>query len=813
VQTLLQDIRGGIRFLWKNPGFTIVAILTLALGIGANTSLFSVVNGVLLNPLPYAQPDRITAIYTKTPTFARSSISYLNFLDWQKDNRAFESIAAYRGDDFNLTGMGDAERLRGDMISATFFPLLGVKPVIGRPFTQDEDRVGGAPVVLVSEGFWKRKFGSSQEILGKSINLNGKVRNIIGVIPSSFHLGRSNDVYVPIGQWDDSTFRDRRVSMGSHALGRLKPGFTIEQARSDMDGVARNLEAAYPEADAKSGVSVISLKESLVGDIQPFLLVLLAAVGFVLLIACANVANLLLARATGRTREFAIRLALGASRGRVVRQLLTESVLLGIIGGGLGLLLAAWGTQAILGVLPDALPRSREIGIDLRVLLFTFSISVLAGVVFGLVPAFKMLQPDLQETLKEGGRGSSTKRHRAQSVFVVAEVALALVLLVGAGLMIRSLSKLWSVNPGFNPHNVLTFSVALPPAVVAIPGGIRPALRAIQDGAMAIPGVEAVSIEGGGLPMTGDDSELPFWHEGQPAPANDADMNWALFYLVETDHLKAMGIPLIRGRFISPQDDINTPPVMVIDESFARKYFPNEDPIGKRLNLGILGTQAEIVGIAGHVKHWGLDDDATSPLQAQMYIPFMQIPDKFLPLVASGVNVVLRSQGDPLFLVSEIRAAMNKINSQQVMYGTQTMDEVISDSLAARRFSMTLLGLFAALALVLSSIGIYGVISYLVGQRTQEIGIRIALGAQRTDVLRLVVSEGAKMAAIGVTIGLVAAFALTRQMDKMLFGVSATDPLTFAGVAVVLLAVALLACYIPARRAMRVDPMVALRYE
>jgi predicted permease len=812
VQTLLQDIRGGIRFLWKNTGFTIVAVLTLALGIGANTSLFSVVNGVLLNPLPYPQPERIAALYTSTPTFAESSIAYLNFLDWQKDTRTFESIAVYRNDDFNLTGMGDAERLRGEMISATFFPLLGVKPVIGRTFTPEEDRVGGDPVVVVSEGFWRQKFGSSQDILAKSININGKIRSIIGVIPSGFHLSRVNDVYIPIGQWDDPTFRDRRVSMGTRAIGRMKPGFTIEQARADMDGIARNLEAAYPEADAKTGITVISLKKSMVGDIQPFLLVLLGAVGFVLLIACSNVANLLLARATGRTREFAIRLALGASRGRVIRQLLTESVLLGIIGGGLGLLLAAWGTQAILGVLPDALPRSNEVGIDMRVLLFTFSISVLAGVVFGLVPAFRMLQPDLQETLKEGGRGSSSKRHRAQSVFVVAEVALALVLLVGAGLMIRSLSMLWSVNPGFNPHNVLTFGVALPPTLVANPASIRPALREIHEGMMAIPGIEAVSLNGGGLPLMGD-SELPFWHEGQPAPANDSDMNWSLFYLVEADHLKVTGIPLLRGRFISTQDDIQSPPVMVIDESFARKYFPNEDPIGKRLNLGILGTQPEIVGIVGHVKHWGLDSDTSSGIQAQMYVPFMQIPDKFMPLVASAVNVVLRSRGEPLSLVSGIRSAMNRINSQQVVYGTQTMDEVISDSLAARRFSMTLLGLFAALALVLSSIGIYGVISYLVGQRTQEIGIRVALGAQRNDVLRLVLSEGAKMAAIGVAIGLAAAFALTRHMDKMLYGVSATDPPTFVGVAAVLLAVALLACYIPARRAMRVDPMVALRYE
>jgi predicted permease len=812
VQTLLQDVRGGIRFLWKNPGFTIVAVLTLALGIGANTSLFSVVNGVLLNPLPYPQPQQITALFQKTPTYSEDSIAYLNFLDWQRDNRSFESLAAYRHDDFNLSGMGEAERLRGDMISSTFFPLLGVSPVIGRTFTAEEDQVGGDPVVLVSEGFWKRKCGSSKDVLGKTITINGKARSIIGVIPASFYFMRETEAYIPIGQWDDSTFRNRRVSMGTRALGRLKPGTTIAQARADMDGVARNLEAAYPEADAKVGVTVMSLKKSIVGDIQPFLIVLLGAVVFVLLIACSNVANLLLARATGRTREFAIRLALGASRGRVIRQLLTESVLLGVIGGGMGLLLAAWGTQAIIAVLPDALPRSQEIGMDTRVLLFTLLISVLSGIVFGLVPALKTLKSDLQETLKEGGRGTSGKRHIAQSVFVVTEVALALVLLVGAGLMIRSLSMLWRVNLGFNPHNMLTFSLALPPAVMANPAGIRPALREIHDGLMAIPGVEAVSLNGGGLPLMGD-SEIPFWREDRPKPATDGDMSQALFYLVEADHLKAVGTPLLRGRFISSRDDVHSPAVIAIDESFARKYFPNEDPIGKRINVAILGSQPEIVGIVGHVKHWGLGTDSPNAIQAEMYIPLMQIPDQFMPLIVTSVGVVLRSRGAPQAMVGGIRSAINKINSQQVMYGAESMDEVVSDSLAARRFSMTLLGLFAGLALVLSSIGIYGVIAYLVGQRTQEIGIRIALGAQRNDVLRLVLGEGIRMAMIGVAIGLAAAFVLTRHMNEMLYGVTATDPLTFAGVAVVLLGVALLACYIPARRAMRVDPMVALRYE
>jgi predicted permease len=809
--TFLQDVRYAARMLAKNPGFTAIAVLTLALGIGANTALFSVVNGVLLNPLPYPQPDQIVVLSRKTPDFTEASISYPDFLDWQKDNRSFEAIAAYRGDDFNLTGQGEPERLKTEMISATYFPLLGIKPVIGRMFAESEDRVGGAPVALISEGFWKRRFGSSPGVLGKALTLNGTDYEVVGVIPASFHFDRSNDVYVPIGQWNDQTFRDRRVSMGTRALGRLKPGVTLDQSRADMGGIAHNLELAYPEADKGTGISVVSLKKHMVGNIEPFLFVLLGAVGFVLLIACANVANLLLARATGRARELAIRTALGASPIRVVRQLLTESVLLAVIGGALGLLLAAWGTGFVVNLTPDALPRAQEIGVDTRVLLFTFAVSILAGILFGLAPAIKTLRHDLQETLREGGRGLSGARNRAQGVFVVVEMAMALVLLVGAGLMVRSLSVLWSVNPGFNPDHVLTLSVALPPGIGANGPAARALMRQLHGELAGIPGVQAVSLNGGSLPMMGD-SELPFWLEGQPKPANDNDMSSALFYIVEPDYLKAMGVPLKRGRFLTEQDSEHAPMAIVIDEYFAKKFFPNQDAIGKRVNLEILGGQAEIVGVAGHVKHWGLDSDAASPIQAQFYLAMMQVPDRFMPLFSSA-EVVARSQGDPLALTSAIRAAVGRVSTKQVVYAVETMNEVIADSLAARRFSMTLLGIFAGLALVLSSIGIYGVISYIVGQRTHEIGIRMALGAQQSDVMSMVIGQGAKMALTGVGIGLVAAFVLTRQMDKMLYGVSATDPLTFAGVAVVLVSVALLACYIPARRAMRVDPLVALRYE
>ena len=813
MNTLLQDIRYGIRNLLKTPGFTAIAILTLALGIGANSALFSVVNGVLLNPLPYPESDKIITVYAKTSDFGHSSITYLNFLDWQKNNHSFSAIAARRNEDLILTGVGEGEQLRGVMISADFFKVMRVEPIAGRTFTPEEDKVGAAPVALIGAGLWERKFGSAPDIIGKPITLTGKSYVVVGVIPASFSLyEHPSDVYVPMGQWDDPTFRDRKISFGSHAFGRLKPGVTILQAQADMDVVARNLAAAYPDADKGSGIALVPLKQDMVGDIEPILLVLLSAVGFVLLIACANVANLLLARSTGRTREFAIRSALGAGRARVIRQLLTESVLLAITGGGLGLLLAYSGTKAVLKTLPQALPRAHEVGLDYRVVLFTLGVSLLVGTLFGLAPALKLSRTSVAETLKEGGRGSSGARHKTQSTFVAIELALALVLLVGAGLMIRSLTALWNVNPGFNPHNLLTFSTTLPPGLGQNPSGLRSTLRQMHGVLNALPGVQAISLQGGALPMQGD-SELPFWKVGQAKPASQHDMDVALFYLIEPDYLKAMGTPWLRGRFFTEQEYEHSPAVVVIDEIFARKYFPNEDPIGKRLNLEFLGSQPEIVGVAGHVKQWGLDSDATASIQAQMYLPFMQLPDKLMPLVSRGIGLVARTEGPPGDVVPAIRTALAKMNGNQVIYSVQTMDEVVANSLADRKFSMILLGVFALLALLLSSIGIYGVISYLVGQRTHEIGIRMALGAQRGDVLKLVLGQGMRMALAGVGIGLAAAIALTRLMSKMLFAVSATDPITLIGVSALLTLVALLACYIPARRAMRTDPIIALRYE
>jgi predicted permease len=633
----------------------------------------------------------------------------------------------------------------------------------------------------------------------------------VGVIPASFTFyGHDRDVYTPIGQWNDTSFRDRRVDLSSRGLGRLKPGVKLSQATADMDGIAQNLALAYPEADKNVGITLISMKEDIVGKVQPFLIVLLAAVGFLLLIACVNVANLLLARSMGRSREFAIRAAMGASQGRVIRQLLSESILLAGLGGALGFLLAVWGTKAVLGTLPGALPRASEVSLDSRVLLFTLALSLFAGIIFGLAPALKSSRVNLEEILKESGRGSSGARQRLQGVFVAVEVAMALVLLVGAGLMVRSLAALWRVDPGFNPSHAITFTLSLPAGPATNSAETRARLRHFDDKMHSIPSVQAVSVTLGSRPMIHNSSE-PFWIEGQPKPANLPEMHQAMFYLAESGFQQAMGVTLQRGRFITPQDDEHAPVVVVIDDVFARTYFADENPIGKRLNLAGFGVQAEIVGVVGHVKQWGLDADSKSAIEAQFDYPFMQLPEKLMPLAADAVAVVLRTEGDPTGVMASVRRAVAEIDSREVIYNVQTMNEVVSNSFAARRLSMMLLGVFAALALVLACVGIYGVISYLVGQRTHEIGVRMALGAQQNDVLRLIIGHGARMALVGVAVGIVAAMGLTRLMANQLFGVSPHDPITFVGVAGLLIIVAVAACYIPARRAMRVDPIIALR--
>jgi predicted permease len=817
MQTLIEDVRYGLRMLRKHPAFAVVAVLTLALGIGANTALFSVVNGVLLNPLPFRDADQLVALSESKPNFAQGSISYPNFRDWQKDNHTFSAMAIARGYAFSLTGMGEAEQVNAEFLSSDFFPLLGVQPFLGRTFAPGEDQVGAAPVVLISAGLWQRKFSGATDVLEKGITLDGRSYAIVGVIPASFHLVApsftDSDVYAPIGQWNNNLLLKRGAGLGIHGFGRLKPGVTIEQARADMDTVTRNLAAAYPDDDKGIGANLVPLKQRMVGNVQAFLLVLLAAVGFVLLIACVNVANLLLARSTDRMREFAVRAALGATRARVVRQLLTESVLLAIAGGLLGLLLAVWGTRVALGALPTVLPRMEEIGLDARVLIFTMGISLLAGILFGLAPALKTSKPNLNATLKEGGRGTSGIRQRAQGFFVVMEMAMALVLLIGAGLMIRSLTQLWRVDPGFSPDNVLTFGLSLPPSMMtASPDAIRSAFRQLDDKLAATSGVQAASLTWGALPMSGDDEQL-FWLDGQPKPANQNEMDWAINYIVEPDYLKVMGIPLQRGRFFTAQDNENAPLVAVVDDVFARKFFPNQDPLGKRIHINDGDRQVEIVGVVGHVKQWGLDLDDKETLRAQFYFPCMQMPAGFIAITPSGTTVVVRSSGALPALLASIRHTSEQMSREQVIYAPQTMDEIISASLAAQRFSMILLGVFAALALVLASVGIYGVISYAVGQRTHEIGIRMALGAQPMHIVWLILGRGGMLALAGLALGLASALGLTRLMASMLYGVRATDPLTFVGVAILLSLVALAACYVPARRATRVDPMVALRYE
>lgn len=807
---MFQDLRIGLRMLLKNPGFTVVVVATLALGIGANVALFSVINSVLLNPLPFPQPDQLVTLDQSKPNFDMGAIPYPNFQDLQRENQTFSAMSISRGFGFSLIGAGEAERVSGRLVSADFFSVLDVKPVKGRTFAPSEDQPGAGPVAIISAELWQRKFGAAEDILGRSLTLDDKSYTIIGVIPANLTLFSRTDVYVPIGQWDNPALKRRGAGLGLHGIGRLKPGVTIEQGQADLRGVMARLATTYPETNKGNGAKVSSLKERMIGGIGSTLWLLLGAVGFVLLIACVNVGNLLLARSTGRTREFAIRSALGAGRWRLLRQSLIESTLLALAGGALGLVLAGWGTSAAVAVLPTTLPRASEIHLDSRVLIFALAISILTGILSGLVPAIRTSRARLSETLKEGGRGASSARGRGQGVLVAVEMALALVLLIGAGLMIRSLSALWNVDPGFRPDNVLTFGLSLSPSLrTASPDAIRANLRQLNDQLSTTPGVRAVSFTDGGIPLQGADDTV-FWIEGQPKPASGSEMNSAFVYRVEPGYLAAMGIELKQGRFFNDQDTEKSQPVVVIDEVFARKYFGNADPIGKRIYQG--DEPQQIVGVVRHVKQWSLAAEEQQTLQAQFYEPLRQFPDNAMSSLAAGVLVFVRYQG-PAAPFDSIRHVVQNQNKQNVVSQPQTMNEVVAGSLAPQRFSMILLDAFAAVALLLASLGLYGVISYLVGQRTHELGIRLALGAQRNDVLRLVLSSGMKMALAGVTLGLIAAFGLTRLLAKMLYGVSATDPLTFAVIAMLLTTVALIACFVPARRATKVDPLVALRYE
>ena len=824
MRSLFHDLQYAGRQMMKSPGFAVVAILTLALGIGANTTIFSVVNGVLLNPLPYPEANRLVILFHHKPNFVRGSISYLNFLDWQRDNRSFDAMAAYRNaNGMTLTGAGEAENLKAEMVSAGFFELLGVSPIAGRTFTADEDRLGANPTVMISEGLWKRKFASNPHIVGQVIILNGVPRTIIGIIPASFRLDQWNfhasEAYTPGGEWREPQFRDRTAAWGLDAVARLKPGVTLAAASQDMARVNSGLAATYPDVDAGIETTIVPMIEVMVGDVRPVLWVLMGAVLFVLLIACVNVANLQLARSTAREREFAVRVALGAQQGRLIRQVLTESVALGLAGGFLGLLLSYWGSKAAVAAIPDMLPRAENIGLDGRVLLFTMAISLIAGIVFGLAPAFKTSRTDVSATLNQSGRSLVGSRHRAQAVFVTIEMAMALVLLVGAGLMIRTLARLWNVSPGLNPSNVITFDIT-PSASLArqSPDAIRATYRQMGAALRSVPGVKQSSFDWGALPMEGDWEES-FWIEGEPHAEHQADLPLSLRYGVEPDYLKLMQIPLLRGRFFTDADNEHSARVMVVDESFAEHYFPGQDPIGKHVHFiqessGGPRTD-EIVGVVGHIKQFGLQPDKANNVEAQYYEPFQQTSDSILRRVAGGIPAYVRvGDGvDPESVFPSIRRSLTQLDSQMVVDNMQSMQRLVADSIGRQRFAMLLFSIFAAGALLLASIGIYGVLSYVVGQRTREVGIRIALGAQKGDVMSAVLRDGAGMTLPGIGIGLVVALGMSRLMSAMLYGITPTDFVTFTSVPLVLCLVAIMACYLPARRAAKLDPMQALRAE
>jgi len=800
-----QDLRYGFRTLRKNPGFTAVAMLALALGIGANTAIFSVVNGVLLQPLAYPDADRLLMIFD-----SQSSVAYPDFLDWRRENRFFTDMGTFRSDDFNFTGAGQPEQVSGEYVSASLFPVLGVAPFLGRNFLPEEDRQGAACAVILSYGFWKGRFGADPNILGKTLTLNAMSCAVVGVMPPDFRFGGNARIYVAIEQWNSVELRTRESHPGLRVIGRLKPGATIEAAQAELASICNGLARMYPKTNAGHGAKVVRMKDAIVGYIRPTLLLLVGAVGFVLIIACANVANLLLARSTARQREFAIRAALGADRKRVVRQLLTESVLLSLGGAMIGLLLARWGTRLVLAAAPGSLPRSGEIGIDLYVLLFTLAVSVVTGVLFGLAPAFHGANANPQEFLKEGAHGAGGGRHRVEGVFVALEVGLAVILLAGAGLMIESLWRLWQVDAGFNTRDILTTQVALSPKVMGSPPGIRLAYQQLLGRVAAIPGVQSAAITSV-VPLSERNSEISLWPGTGPQPPQDQTKS-AMFYVVTPDYPSVMQIPLRRGRFFTDRDDLASPLVVVIDDVLARHMFPGKDPVGRQISLMVFGP-VQIVGVVGHVKHWGLDSDDTAKIRDQIYFPFIQVPDKFMSEAVAGLTLLLRTGPEPLSLVSAVRAQVAGPTQDQPIYAVRTMEQIISGSLAERRFTMLLLMIFAATALLLAAVGIYGVMSYAVTRRTHELGIRAALGASRGEIVGLVLRQGMRLAAVGMAGGLVAALALTRFLAGLLYGVHPADPATLAAVALLLGGIALLACYIPARRAAAVDAVVALRCE
>ncbi|MBV9925153.1 MAG: ABC transporter permease [Acidobacteria bacterium] len=813
MRTLWKDVQYAARVLLKSPGFTAVAVIALALGVGANTAIFSVVNAVLLKPLNYKDPGQLVLINHNYPKIdLKAAVSAAGYGYYRDNAKSFSNIAAGTGWAVNLTGEGEPERLQGIAVTPNMFQTLGVEAAQGRTFTPEEGQAGANKSVVLSDAFWRRRFGGVA-VVGKSVMLNGEPYTVVGVMPPGFQFGRewtgqASDIYGPLTFTPQQL--DPNTGLTSENLGvvaRLRPGVKAEQAQAELDSIAADLRRQYmPGADESNwGLLLTRFDEFVVGQIRTALLVLLGAVAFVLLIACANVANLMLARAAVRQREIAVRTALGASRWRLVRQLLTESVLLSVAGGAVGLLLAMWGVDLLLRLNENQIPRAAEIGLDSNVLLFTLGVSVLTGIVFGLAPAFQTSGVNLHDTLKEGGRsGRVGVRRGVRNALVVAEMAFAVILLVGAGLLIRSFMRLQQVNPGFQPRGVLAMLVSLPPNQYGDQARRAAFDRQLLEQLRALPGVKGAATNTS-LPMSGWNQSGSFRIEGRTVAANESSPHGAR-WMPSEDYFQTMGISLIKGRYFDARDTAEAPGVAIIDETLARKYWPDEDPLGKRITFEGGPQQPrwrEVVGVVAHVRNEGLEGES----RGQYYVPYAQRANN------TDIFVVVRTDGDPAQLAPAVRGRIASVDPDLPVYKVTTMEKMVSDSLAQRRFSMTLFGVFAALALALAVVGLYGVMSYAVAQRTHEIGLRMALGAQGRDVLRMVVGQGMGLVAVGLALGLAGAFVLTRLMASLLYDVSAADPLTYAGIAVLLAAVAFLASYLPARRATKVDPMVALRYE
>jgi putative ABC transport system permease protein len=793
----IRDTRYAIRQLLSAPGFTIVAVLTLALGIGATSTIFSVVNGVLLRPLAFPESDRLVRVYEIVQKFGRFSVAPATFLDWRQQNTVFSHVVATNATGATLIGSGGAERIAGGLVSWNAFDMLQVSPAMGRTFTPEEEVAGRDTVVILSHGMWQRHFGADPGILGRSVTLSGVPVTVVGVMPAGFTFMAGAEFWRPLTFGPNPT-------RGGHFLGvlaRLKPGVTLEQANAEMKGISERLAIQYPAASANETAEVLGLQESVVAGVRPALLTLLAAVGVVILIACANVANLLLVRASVRGKEIAIRTALGAGRGRLVLQMLSESVVLALAGGGIGILLAYLAIAPIQTLSAGSIPRAADIAIDFRVLLFSFVVSIATGILFGLAPAWQASRSTIGSVLKEGGRSSNASGGRwLRGALLVAEVAMSIILLVGAALLLRSFARLTSVDPGFRPEHVLAFRVALPNATYSEDHQRSAFFARLMEALDGLPEVASAGITQS-LPMRGD-YILSFTIQGRPEPKpNDGPS--ANYRVISPDYFQAMGIPLLRGRPFSTRDGEKAPKVAVVDQKFVDRHFPNENPIGQGIDIGN-GTDGfyEIVGVVGSIRDASLEQNP-SPT---MYVPFDQDP-------FSAVWVVARTTGDPVAVSGAARQAVQRIDATLPAFAMTPLSSVISDSVAQRRFSMLLLGLFAFIALFLAAVGLYGVVAYTVSLRTQEIGLRMAIGAQPGDVLQLVVGGGMKLALVGVAIGILGALGLARFVETMLYEVTAFDPASYAATAAVLLAVAALACYVPARRAMRVDPIVALRTE